>query len=83
VYTLRHILWRNKEKKKFTPGPTFKYGVEVPQSIRQAVEFDRANGNTAWQDSIESEMLQLIRLKCFDFEGPDFKPTTGYQKTRL
>jgi hypothetical protein len=83
VYTVRRVLRRNKKKKKFTPGPSFKYGVEVPQSVRQALEFDKANGNTAWQDSIEAEMSQLVRLKCFDFEAPDFEPAPDYQKTRL
>jgi hypothetical protein len=83
VYTVRRVLRRNKKKKKFTPGPSFKYGVEVPQSVKQALEFDKANGNTAWQDSVEAEMSQLIRLKCFDFEAPDFKPEPDYQKTRL
>jgi hypothetical protein len=65
------------------PGLSFKYGIKVPYSIKQAMEFDKANGNTAWQDSVESEMLQLIRLKCFDFEAPDFDPGADYQKTRL
>jgi hypothetical protein len=83
VYTVRHMLWRNKKKKKFTPGPTFKYGSDVPQSIKQALESGRINGNMAWQDAIEVEMLQLIRLKCFDFKVADFKPDPDYQKKKL
>jgi hypothetical protein len=47
------------------------------------MEFDKANGNMAWQDLIEAKMSQLIRLKCFDFEAFDFKPGADYQKTRL
>ena len=37
-----------KKKKKCDPKPQFKYGVQVPRNIRQAMDFDKTNGNTLW-----------------------------------
>ena len=32
---------------------TRKYGIAVPRSIKEALEFDRENPNTFWQDAIK------------------------------
>jgi hypothetical protein len=74
---------KKKKKKKYTPGPQFKHGVQVPQNVEQAIKLDEANGNTAWQDAIEKEMSQLIRLECFDFKPANHNPGDDYQKTKL
>ena len=34
----------------------FKFGIEVPTSVQQALEFDKKNGNTLWADAIKREM---------------------------
>jgi hypothetical protein len=67
-------LQNKKKKKKFTPRPQFKHGVQVPQSVKQAIKLDKANDDTAWQDAIKKEMSQLVRLKCFDFRPADDNP---------
>ncbi len=69
---------KKKKKKQFTPGPQFKHGVQVPQSVEQAIKLDEANGNTAWQDAIEKEMSQLVRLECFDFKPADHNPGDAF-----
>jgi hypothetical protein len=74
---------KKKKKKKYTPGPQFKHGVQVPQNVEQAIKLDEANGNTAWQDAIEKEMSQLIRLKRFDFKPTNHNPGDDYQKPKL
>ena len=33
-----------------------KFGIEVPRSVREALELDRKNGNTLWADAIRKEM---------------------------
>jgi hypothetical protein len=35
---------------------THKYGIEVPNSIKEALALDRANGNSFWTDAINKEM---------------------------
>ncbi len=72
-----------KKKKKHDPKPQHKYGVQVPRNIRQAMDFDKTNGNTLWQDSIKIEIKALTDLECFDFKDPDHKCGPEYQKTTL
>jgi hypothetical protein len=81
VYTVRRV--QNKKKRKYSPKPTFKYGVLVPQSVRQALEYDKENGNTLWYDAMEKEMSSLARLECFEFKPEDHQPSNAYQKTTL
>jgi hypothetical protein len=33
-----------------------KFGIEVPQSVREALELNKKNGNTLWADAIRKEM---------------------------
>ncbi len=33
-----------------------KFGIEVPRSVREALELDKKNGNTLWADAIRKEM---------------------------
>ena len=34
----------------------FKFGIEVPGTVKEAYELDRKNGNTLWADAIRKEM---------------------------
>ena len=55
-----------------------KYGVEIPRTVKEALEFDRKNGNKAWYEAIEKEIGTLQAMKCFEFFGPRDIPK-GYQ----
>ena len=44
---------------------THKYGVEVPRTVEHAIEIDRQNGNTVWQDAIRTEMKTVD--DCFEY----------------
>ena len=37
------------------------------------------NGDTAWADAVHLEISTLIRMNCFDFKSPDYKPDKDYQ----
>jgi hypothetical protein len=71
----------NKKKKKYIYGPKFKYGVQVPRNVRDALALDKANGDTKWADAIKKEIEALKALKCFEFR--DQRPGNDYQKTTL
>jgi hypothetical protein len=45
--------------------PKFKFGVEVPTSIRHALLLDKQNGNHLWEEAIEKELKQLNDYKTF------------------
>lgn len=78
-----------KPKKKKKPGPnnrkkgTTKYGVTVPINFKHAVELDKAENNTLWQDAVKKEIAALIFHKCFEFKAPDYKPPADYQYAPL
>jgi hypothetical protein len=48
--------------KKRNPGflkRTHKFGIEVPKTVKDALEIDRRNGNTFWADAIAKEMKDV------------------------
>jgi hypothetical protein len=57
---------------------THKYGIKLPHSIREAIEIDRENGNTLWQDAIKMEMKNN-RVAFEEFNG-DITRLVGYKK---
>ena len=49
-------------------APQYKYGYEVPHGYNHALELNKCNGNTKWQDSTALEMTQLHEYKMFTLE---------------
>jgi hypothetical protein len=82
VYLVRRVQKR-KKKKIYSIKPILKYGVRVPRSVRDAIELDKSNGNSLWQDAIKLEITSLIDLECFEFKPSDFSPGNEFQKTTL
>ena len=75
-------------KRKSKPGRLsrpvqIKYGVQVPQTVKQAYELDKINGNTLWADAIKKEVDTLLAMKCFAFHSPDYKPSSDFQFAKL
>ncbi len=62
--------------------PFWKFGFLVPRTHEQAVEIDRKNGNTRWQDSEKLEMDQLHEYKTFIDKGKGADAPLGYKKIR-
>ena len=55
-----------------------KFGIRIPKSYQEAVELDRDNGNTLWQDAISKEMA-AVRV-AFAVLDDDTKIPPGYQE---
>ena len=51
--------------KSFCCTPIYQYGYEVPRTYQEALEIDKRNGNTKWQDAIKLEMIQLDEYNTF------------------
>lgn len=84
VVTVRRVKRRTSSKKRKKPGRIrrpieMKYGIAVPSSVEHAYALDKANGDTYWTDAIEKEIKSLLMMECFDFQGPDFKPSSDFQ----
>ena len=56
----------------------FKFGIRVPRSYKEALKFDKENGNHLWEDAIKKELGQIMEYETFK----DAKGTipSGYKK---
>jgi hypothetical protein len=57
---------------------SMKFGVEVPRTVKEALELDRKNGNTFWADAIKKE-LESIKV-AFNVLGKDDVVPPGYSE---
>jgi len=64
-------------------APQYKYGYEIPWDYNHALELDKHNGNTKWQDSTTLEMSQLHEYCTFKDVGRGAKTPDGYRKIRV
>ena len=58
----------------------YKFGVRIPRNYKEAIELDKANGNTLWQDALKKEMDQIKEYKTFTDLGKGTRIPHGYQK---
>jgi len=60
----------------------YKYGYQVPRTPKEAIELDKKNGNTKWQDSMALELLQLMEYQTFRDLGQGAQAPPGYKCIR-
>jgi len=46
-------------------APRYKFGIEVPRSVKHALMLDQQNGNNEWQNAINKEMKQIQEYQTF------------------
>ena len=54
---------------KRTKGPVYKFGIQIPRSVKEAYELDAKNGNTKWQDAMKDEIDSLNAFSTFVDKG--------------
>ena len=77
-HTLKH---RNKiiaAVKARVVKKDYMFGIRVPKNYKEAVEIDRENGNTLWQDAIKKEM-DAVKV-AFRVLDPDEEIPPAYQQ---
>lgn len=55
-----------------------KFGIKLPKDYKEAVDLDRANGNTLWQDATRKEMKNVEI--AFQFTDHGTKPPPGFRE---
>ncbi len=60
---------------------THTFGIEIPRTIKEALELDCRNGNTLWADAIAKEMAEV--QKAFDILPDGKTAPVGYQKDSM
>jgi hypothetical protein len=63
----------------YSSAPKYKYGYEIPRNHAHALEIDKRNGNTLWEDSAKLELKQLDQYDTFKDLGLRAKPPPGYR----
>jgi hypothetical protein len=61
-------------------GIKYKFGIQVPKGIKNAIDLDKNNGNQLWQEAIKTELKQLTDYQTFIVLDSGEGIPTGYQK---
>ena len=69
--------------RNFGNKPKFKYGFEIPRNFKHAVEIDKWNGNTLWQDATKLELDSMAAYDVFKDLGHNAAPPPKYKKIRV
>ena len=69
--------------RSFRRAPIYKNGFRVPRTPEEAIEIDKENGNTRWQDAIALEINQILDYQTFKDLGYGAPGPPGYQKIKL
>lgn len=84
IRKVRRAVRAKKKKARLAPrAKVFKFGIQVPRTIKEAFELDAINGDTYWQDAIKLEMDALENFDAFEFHPNGYHPGPDYQSTRL
>ena len=72
---LKSVIKRMKNQNKT------KFGIKIPQNVKEALLFDKFNKNTKWADAIAKEMEALRKLDVFEFlpSNCNFSKEDGWQ----
>lgn len=83
-FARRHFTFLREVNKAVTNGtePKFKFGVQVPQTSKQADFLDAANGNHKWRDARNTELNQMDEYEVFIDLGKGIIPPEGYLKIK-
>jgi hypothetical protein len=61
-------------------GVKYKFGIQVPKAIKNAIDLDKKNGKQLWQEVIKTELKQLTDYQTFIVLHSGEDILTGYQK---
>ena len=67
----------------FRHKPIYMYGFQVPRNYQQALDLDKANGNSKWQDAIEKELTQVDEYETFHDQGTGSYPGKAYKRINV
>ena len=57
----------------------YKFGIQVPRNVREALEPDKENGNYAWGEAMNIKKNQLFDYETFEIKKKGSKAPPGYQ----
>jgi hypothetical protein len=87
---LKHVV-HNKHRlerlanynKRFDNSPRFKFGIQIPRTLKEAYELDKKNGNTKWADAVMLEVSQQLDYQTFKVMPKGPAVPQGYKRIKL
>jgi hypothetical protein len=58
----------------------YKFDIQVPKGIKNAIDLDKKNGNQLWQEAIKTELKHLTDYQTFIILDSGEDILKGYQK---
>jgi hypothetical protein len=58
----------------------YKFGIQVPKAFKSAIDLDKNNRNTIWQDAIRTELKQITDFQTFIILDSGEEIPKDYQK---
>ena len=87
-----HGIAKNQKKMKrmvnqaklrsYRHSPKYMFGFEVLRNYAHALELDKKNGNTSWQDCTKTKMVQLHDYNTFEDKGKNSPIPSRYKHIR-
>ena len=77
---IRRISRNTRTSKK---NNRIKFGIKVPNSVKEDLLLDRENNNILWAEAITKKMTALRKSGMREFHPPHTKPKEGYQYAPL
>jgi hypothetical protein len=63
-----------------TAGIQYKFGIQVPKGIKNAIDLCNNSGNQSWKEAVKTEVKQLTDSQTFIVIHSGNDIPTGYQK---
>lgn len=81
IQVMQHTQY--KKKKRLLLKPKYKYGVQVPMLVNEAMTLDKVRGNNFWEEALKAEVGSLVMVKCFEFTPRNHRIPRDFQFTTL
>eukprot|EP00957_Ditylum_brightwellii_P018277 1377094-Ditylum_brightwellii.AAC.1 len=65
IRKVRHVVRAKKQNGNGPRTMVYKNGVKVPIGVKHAIELDKANSDTMWQDTMTLKVDALKEMECF------------------
>ena len=59
------------------------YAIRIPRNAKEAIQFDKENGNTFWQDAMKKEISMINKFNVFELKRIGFEFASDWQYAPL
>ena len=80
---LLHVALNAIKRRKDPNQICYKFGVRLPRNYPEALQLDKENGNTLWEDAVKLELKQIQDYDTFRDMGVGVKMDPSYSKIKV